>query len=304
MLRGYRFLIAAACGLVLLAALGTGAFFGALYSPDHKQYQTVTGGKSGQGDYHGPSQSLPDIAGLPGPFERLIANPRPPDTKDNDQRDLAAQEASALWAFWMVAATMASVLITAVGTIFLYKQIVLTREAVEDTGKATVAMERQNEITENTAKRQLRAYVSIEDVVTVGFQTGLLHGHRCKVVNRGQTPAYDLRIWSRPFAVITADGNVSLAKVPSSEIDSQSRTVLGPGQGIVHDNFSTGPLTESTYAGVSLGGITIIWAGAVSYRDAFGSPRRTTFKYYLTGDGRQLPAELDMAACSRGNHSN
>jgi hypothetical protein len=55
-----------------------------------------------------------------------------------------AQEASALWAIWMVVASIASVLITAVGNIFLYKQIVLTRDAVKGTGRATVAMERQN----------------------------------------------------------------------------------------------------------------------------------------------------------------
>ena len=156
--RGYRFLVAAACGLALFAALGTGAFFGSLYSPGHKQYQTVAGDQGRRGDYTGPSQSLPDISGLPGPVERAIANPHPATGNDNEKRDLAAQEASALWAFWMVVASFASVLITAVGTIFLYKQIVLTREAVEDTGKATDAMLKQIEITE----REQRPWVLIE----------------------------------------------------------------------------------------------------------------------------------------------
>jgi hypothetical protein len=39
-----------------------------------------------------------------------------------------------------------SSLVTALGTVLLYQQIVLTRKAVEDTDKATAAMVRQNEI--------------------------------------------------------------------------------------------------------------------------------------------------------------
>ncbi len=159
--RGYRFLVTAACGLTALATIGTGAYFGSLYAPDHKQYQAVAGDQSGNKDYHGPSQSLPDIAGLPGPVERAIANPHPATGEDHEIRDLAAQEASALWAFWMVVISFASVLITAVGTIFLYKQIVLTREAVEDTGKATLAMDRQNAI----AEAAQRAWISVEITV-------------------------------------------------------------------------------------------------------------------------------------------
>jgi hypothetical protein len=156
--RGYRLRIIAICGVALLIALGAGAFFGSLYTADHKRYQPVAGGNGGQGDYAGPSQSLPDIAGLPGPVERAIANPRPPGGQDHEKRDLAAQEASALWAFWMVVASFASVLITAVGTIFLYKQIVLTREAVQDTGDATEAMIEANKI----AAQVQRPWISIE----------------------------------------------------------------------------------------------------------------------------------------------
>lgn len=193
MLRGYRGILAALAGLAaLFVALGTGAYFGSLYAPGHKQYQAVSGEQGGQQEYAGPSQSLPDIAGLPGPVERAIANPRPSHGEDNEKRDLAAQEASALWAFWMVAATFASVMITAVGTIFLYKQIVLTREAVGDTSKATLAMERQNEL----AARQQRPWLTIglSEPFISRSADGILMCCMVDLGNIGATPAFDASV--------------------------------------------------------------------------------------------------------------
>ena len=102
---------------------------------------------------------MPDIAGLPSPVERAIANPPPQTGEDHEKRDLAAQEASALWAFWIVVASALSVLITAIGTRLLYQQIVLTREAVEDTGKATQAMVESNEIARRAAQSN-RAWIT------------------------------------------------------------------------------------------------------------------------------------------------
>lgn len=159
--RGYRLLIISAGGIAILTALGVGAFFGSLYGPDRKHYEAIAGDKAGQKDYQGPSQSLPDIAGLPGFVERAIANRRSQTGHDHEKRDLAAQEASALWAFWMVLASFLSVLITAVGTIFLYKQIVLTREAVQDTGKATIAMQEANEISRHALESQQRPVITL-----------------------------------------------------------------------------------------------------------------------------------------------
>lgn len=95
---------------------------------------------------------MPDIAGVPSPVERLIANPPPKTGADHEKRDLAAQEASALWAFWMAMITLFSAGVTIVGTILLYQQIILTREAVTDTGKATEAMRDANRISANVQR--------------------------------------------------------------------------------------------------------------------------------------------------------
>lgn len=298
---GYRLIVFAVGGIALFAALFFGAYFGSLYSPDNKQYQAVASDQSGKGDYQGPSQSLPDISGLPSPVERAIANPRPTTGVDHEKRDLAAQEASALWAFYVAVASFASVLITAVGTAFLYKQIVLTREAVEDTGKATLAMQRQNDIAEDTAKRQLRAYVSSEEEMIVGFYPQGPAIMRTKVFNRGQTPAYDLKIWS----VVTGAENPHTVKIrhPGNEF-AQSSAVLGPGQWVIHENDCQNPLSRESYYIVAGGGLSLIFAGIISYRDAFGRRRYTTFKHFFTGDGNVRGRDFDLTGCERGNNSN
>lgn len=197
--RSYRFFIAAACGLTILIAFGTGAYFGFLYAPIHKQYQDEAGYQSGQNGYRGPTQSLPDIAGLPGPVERAIANPRPHSGEDHEKRDLAAQEAAALWAFWMVVASLLSVFITTLGTILLYKQIVLTREAVEDTGKATRAMERQNDLVHQAQ----RAWLSISFHIAKFSESGgvLTIAYDVEFKNIGQTIAQS--VWT--FVKVSAE---------------------------------------------------------------------------------------------------
>ena len=62
----------------------------------------------------------------------------------------------AVWAFYMAIFAGVSTFVTFIGTILIWRQVSLTREAVEDTGKATAAMVRANQISEMS---QLRSYV-------------------------------------------------------------------------------------------------------------------------------------------------
>ena len=310
MSRGYRFLVTAACGLTLLAALGTGAFFGSLYTPNHKQYQAVAGDQSRHDDYAGPSQSLPDIAGLPGPVERVIANPQPTTGQDHEKRDLAAQEASALWAFWMVVISFFSVLTTAIGTIFLYKQIVLTREAVEDTGLATEAMREANAIAKDASskehvrhrasivrereldkerrageRRQLRAYVDFNAVEWA--TTDRLanpgcrwEGVRVKLKNYGQTPADKLEI-DTAFT-IKKDGQ-SVAG-----IENKFRGIGGimPTDKNSHSSFME--FGEAQFMEIYNRNATLNVSINVRYVDAFGDPHILCAVYVSDGITKRL----------------
>jgi hypothetical protein len=155
--------------------------------------------------------------------ERFISNPKPSSSRDIDKRDLAAQEASATFAWWMVVISALGVIVTTIGTLLLFQQIRLTREAVKDTGRATDAMMESNRIAElamtatveggkaaatqferqielqrqqlkaadEESYRRLRAYVILEAVqVAPDFREGILHGIAvsARVKNVGQTP--------------------------------------------------------------------------------------------------------------------
>jgi len=138
---GNRVLVAAAFSVALLLSLGTGAFFGSLYAPDFGGAPTHLVNQNSVATEKGQSQLSRDRAGLPEFVERMVSGPDPKDGTERDKRDLAAQESMSVWGFWGFA-------VTTIGTIFLAVQMILTRGAVQETAKATKAMERQNEIAE------------------------------------------------------------------------------------------------------------------------------------------------------------
>gem|GEM_PF-2673377 len=101
----------------------------------------------------------PSLAGQPGTKSFEYRAPCR-DPKGKDESDLCAQwkaanaaEDSALWAKW-------GFWIGVVGSGFLLWQIILTRQAVEDTGDATAAMQSANEI----AKAAQRPWLHIDNV--------------------------------------------------------------------------------------------------------------------------------------------
>ncbi|QZP08200.1 hypothetical protein [Caenibius sp. WL] len=74
------------------------------------------------------------------------------------ERDLRAQETLAGWAMPMFLAAVASVIITAIGTFLILKQVQLTRTAVQDTAKATNAVLEGNDLT----RRAHRPWITLD----------------------------------------------------------------------------------------------------------------------------------------------
>lgn len=190
--RSYRLAVLGAAVALTFIALGLGAYFGSLYGPTHKQYNAVDANQTGNEAYQGVTNSLPDIALIPEPVERAIANPPPSSGEDHEQRDLAAQESMAAWAFWMAFFSGITTVITSAGTFLIWRQVKLTREAVEDTGKATMAMERQNDLTEIAQ----RPWLKIEATVSHVERTVSSFTVRCDitVTNVGKTVAQNCAV--------------------------------------------------------------------------------------------------------------
>jgi hypothetical protein len=143
--RGYRLFIIAALGFVALYGFGLGYYHAALNYPQEQRYQP----------YRAAADKIADIdSALPRPANAKPFQYRTPcnEPKGKDESDLCAQwraanagEDSAFWAQW-------GFWIAAVGSGLLLWQIILTRQALEDTGDATQAMIDQNEKTDQAQR--------------------------------------------------------------------------------------------------------------------------------------------------------
>lgn len=150
-----------------------------------------------------------------------------PQTEQPDPykfRNLKAQEAMAYWSMWMFVAALLTFIVTSIGTILIWRQVRLTRQAVEDTGEATDAMREANAIAKEAnnrattrhraalireteaveerragERRQLRAYVDFKVVEQVRDERPAKPHHTWRGVlvelwNYGQTPADRLEL--------------------------------------------------------------------------------------------------------------
>lgn len=93
------------------------------------------------------------------------------------QDDLEAQTKMALWAFWMLVATVVMAAITALGVIFVWQTLKATQKMAEDT--------------RDIGEAQVRAYVTCRD----GDFRITPHGVQCNIPieNVGQSPALRVR---------------------------------------------------------------------------------------------------------------
>jgi hypothetical protein len=107
------------------------------------------------------------------------------------RQDLYAQQDMSKWAFWMVIVSGLTVGITAVGVWFVKRTLDATLEAVADTGKATAAMIRQNEI----AEKAQRPWLDFDIRILRGYDFGpSVFSIKVSLQNHSGFPAHDVRV--------------------------------------------------------------------------------------------------------------
>lgn len=123
--------------------------------------------------------------------------------QSDSRQDLYAQRDMSRWAFWLLILTGITVAITAVGVWFVKRTLEATLEAVEDTGKATKAMTRQNELMEAAQ----RPYVVVEcgKSPTTADERGHIMPVEYRYANFGGTPAQI--IWQAHRVVVLEEPN-------------------------------------------------------------------------------------------------
>lgn len=216
--------------------------------------------------------------GIPDIFEAAMTNP-PASNDELQQRMLRAQEALASFAAWMYMLGLATMIVTAAGTIAIWRQITLTREAL------AVARD-SNEHAVETNKLELRAYVDAS-IVPNANDPYLSTGFIVTVTNSGRTPMLD--------------GTLTVTIFEDRLDDEETHTLVGEYAWSV----AMGPNGSKTYYFDSdmmedgawdqhLSNDTwLIVQTEIEYSDVFGSAHQTDLHFNKTSarDRFQLAAE-------------
>ena len=162
---------------------------------------------------------------------------------------------------WLVTALFAGLV-----TLFTWRLWQATNEVRVSTDKLWDAGEAQRALSEQTAERQLRAYVSIVSahvkVVAADNNRFSIKGN-LQFKNSGQTPAYKFAPWAM---IAVFDEGVE----PTEKVAAGQDAIMGPGVTNQMDIVGA-PLAEATIEAIRKGTKTVwIW-GEVSYADAFGN---------------------------------
>ena len=222
---------------------------------------------------------------------------------DNRNSDLCAQwkaaDAASRAAFWAMIGT----LVASLGTAGLYWQIVLTRRAIQETGRATSEMVRSNEIGDRTATAAVAAYqaqlASSRPLMQLDVKDSLVRARplespynttgngkvdsltmRYRFKNMGQQPCWIEAAWIGFFVGKFDNGQLTFP----SEINDQFRVMVAgfvePGQS-VGDQGGLYRLDAEQLALLSEGGAGVIMYGMCQYRSPSKHLFSTRFAYQI-----------------------
>jgi hypothetical protein len=242
-------------------------------------------------------QSRDTLQGVPAAPIRPVAGDQAPPRKPNpnreewrDEKDLEAQQEMARWAWWMMVASFASVLVTGVGVWFVKHTLDATRAAVKEAEKGTkaaadaVAATREaNNLLRDSAAKELRAYISVEPGginQLIGRRESMGHVVVCNV---GKLPARDVSIVARMSPAIER----WIDPPPVHDFENVSR-VIQPGAAVRQGTKETFPIWNFQTSD----GYIFVW-GAVYYGDGFGKRRFTRFchRYPIASRNRTIDLE-------------
>jgi hypothetical protein len=155
------------------------------------------------------------------------------------------------------------------------------------TDKLWDAGERQLAHSEDTARRQLRAYIAApvqSEVRHFPLRTLSILGFK----NSGQTPAHDVSVWATSAVAV-----YPLEERPTAPArtvgEGASVGVVGPSEPFHCEFDPEAPVTKDEWEQVVAGKCAFFLYGELSYRDAFGKQHLTTFCRFYRGDAARSP---------------
>lgn len=212
--------------------------------------------------------------------------------RTHDEANLCEQRRMAKAAETTVALNWAQVVVSVLGFGGLLWSLYYVRKSTVAAGTAADAAQKSVEEAGVTAKRQLRAYMTIAEPRLEGLKSagGKLVA-RIALTNSGQTPAYEVK------------GNTRLDLVPHNfegwQIDKEpeSTSTIGSGRKIMITE--TKSLTADEYDQVKQGKMRLCFFGRYEYKDAFKGEQHTSFRLMVHPD--DIENEIPWTSCRDGN---
>lgn len=179
-------------------------------------------------------------------------------------------------------------------TIFTFLILLGSLYSAYQSRRAADAARAQAATSDDTERRQLRAYV-FPDGVTVynvdGDITKILKkppNLEVQIKNTGNTPAYDVTVFTGgTYRQFPARFKVSDVSTPITVYANKSVFIMPSGateHAFSDVNGATIPLTARQKQSMDDGVSAIYFFGEIIYHDAFGILRCNTFKYYVGGN--------------------
>jgi hypothetical protein len=222
------------------------------------------------------------------------------EEKKREKEDLEAQQEMALWAKAMFFATLISAVVSVGATVLLYLTLKQSRRATFAALRAAVAGRQSVRVANQSAEKQLRAYINIIDAAASWKEeppdvTMKIVRVQVNFRNSGSTPAHNVTSWmvARNMWVSAPDF--------TAEIETTSMGVQGPG-GIDHLEclHQAEDVNRGVVAGWKSGSKSLFVFGEIRYTDAFGNPRLTSFRLVMPPEGVGI-TEGKFQPCREGN---
>ena len=187
-------------------------------------------------------------------------------------------------------------ILLAIVTLALWGSTAQLAEDAKATGARTITT------MEDTAKRQLRAYVFPIHSGLSNLVVGGVPAFHVTIKNSGQTPAY--RVKHRAAGWITTypiEG--AFPEIPPPGEQMVSTNNLGPGgDQVKNGNCSDVPLTAGTMSDLEKGKSAIYVYGEINFRDAFGKDRWVNYRH-MTGGSVGFRRDGFIVHCEDGNET-
>lgn len=171
------------------------------------------------------------------------------------------------------------------------------RRSLAFSARATRAATQQVKIAEETAERQLRAYVMTGAFDVEGIADGKTPSVTIELKNSGQSPA---RHMTSRLDIALLENPPPVSKFTLKGIETNSRSPVAPGGSYAVTVFLDRPISDQDIIVLKGGRWALYVWGQIDYIDAFDKPRWTTFRAVF---GKQQIAEepYHMGVCEDGN---